>query len=131
MADAPQPSPQPTPTPTPDAQPASDIESGKVMAILCYIPIAFVGLIVSLVCIAQRNNAFSLYHAKQALTVMIASLILSVLWCVPFLNMILGIGILVLLILGLVNAVQGKYAPVPLVGQFADKMFGSIQVEKK
>ena len=133
MADAtgaPQPA-APSPSPAPEPQPASDIESGKVMAILCYIPIAFVGLIVSIVCIAQKNNAFSLYHAKQSLTLFICALVLSILWCIPLLNIVLGLARLVLCILGLVNAVQGKYAPIPLVGQFSDKIFGSIKLEKK
>lgn len=130
MADAPNPS-QPSAAPSPDDQPAADIESGKMLAILCYIPVAFVGLIVSIICIAQKNNAYSLYHAKQALTLCICGLVLSVAWCIPFLNFIVGIGMLVLFILGLVNAVQGKYAPVPLVGQFADKIFGGIKVERK
>ena len=56
----------PEATPTPVSQ--ADIDSGKTMAILSYIPIAFVGLIVAIISITQKNNAYSLYHAKQALT---------------------------------------------------------------
>jgi uncharacterized membrane protein len=131
MADPTSPSQPAAPAPPPAPQSDPDIESGKVLAILCYIPVAFVGLVVSIVCIVQKNNAFSLYHAKQSLTLTIAVVVLSVVWCIPILNMLLGLAILVLYILGLVNAASGKYAPVPLVGQFADKIFGSITVEKK
>ena|ERR1051326_312840 len=126
--------PQPA-SPAPDNQPSSDVESGKVMAVLCYIPIAAVGLIVSIVCLAQKNNAFSLFHAKQALTLMIAGIVLFAFVCIPILGWIViivgEIAIVVLLIIGIVNAAGGKYAPLPLVGQFADKIFGSIKVEKK
>jgi len=136
MADAPGSSQPPAPAPEPaPQQPASDVESGKVMAVLCYIPIAAVGLIVSIVCLATKNNAFSLYHAKQALTLFIAVLVCFLFWCIPILGWIVGalagLAGLVFMILGIVNAAQGKYAPLPLIGQFADKMFGGIQVEKK
>ena len=54
--------------------PQQEIDSGKTMAILSYIPVAFVGLIVAIVSISQKNNAFSLYHAKQALTLYICAI---------------------------------------------------------
>jgi uncharacterized membrane protein len=111
-----------------------EIDAGKTMAILCYIPIALIGLIVSIVCLAQKNNAFSLYHAKQALTLYIVAFVAGMV-CIPLLFVCIGVplliavevGGLVLLILGIVNSSSGQCKPLPLIGPFADKMFGNIK----
>ena len=126
----------PTPSPVPAAQPPTpqEITDGKTMAVLCYIPVAMIGLIISIVCVAQKNNAFSLYHAKQALTLYICAIV-AMLVCIPLMLVCIGlplmivvcIGELVLLILGIVNVCNGQCKPLPLVGGFADKMFGNIQ----
>ena len=111
-----------------------EIDSGKTMAILSYIPIALIGLIVAIISISQKNNAFSLYHAKQALTLYICALA-GVLVCLPFCFICIGVPLLiavqvaglVLCVLGIMNANSGQCKPLPLIGQFADKWFGKIQ----
>lgn len=139
MADPtpPSPTPMPMPTPPPDI-PQAEIESGKTMALLSYIPLFMIGLIVSIVNIATKNNSFALYHGKQGLTLIIcgaaAYIVCIPCMCVPFLNLLmipvfllLGLTMLVFCILGIVNAASGKVKPLPLIGGFADKMFGSIK----
>jgi uncharacterized membrane protein len=111
-----------------------EIDSGKTMAILSYIPIAFVGLIVAIISISQKNNAFSLYHAKQALTLYICALI-GVLVCLPFCFVCIGfplliavqVAALVLCIMGIINASSGQCKPLPMIDKLADKWFGKIQ----
>jgi uncharacterized membrane protein len=111
-----------------------EIDSGKTMAILCYIPIALIGLIVAIVSISQKNNAFSLYHAKQALTLYICA-VAGALVCLPLFFVCIGIPLmvavqaagLVLCILGIVNASGGQCKPLPVIGKFADMWFGKIQ----
>ncbi len=133
MPDAPTP-PEATPTPPPTPISQQEIDSGKTMAILSYIPIAMLGLIISIVCVAQKNNAFSLYHAKQALTLYICALAAYII-CVPLifvcvgvpLMILVGLATLVLCILGIVNASNGQCKPLPVIGPFADKWFGKIQ----
>lgn len=125
-----------TPAPEPSAPQLSqqEIEGGKTMAILSYIPIALVGLIVAIISISQKNNAFSLYHAKQALTLYICA-IAGALVCMPLCFICIGVPLLiavqlaalVLCILGIVNASSGQCKPLPLIGPFADKWFGKIQ----
>lgn len=128
--------PDPTPTPafpSPEVN-AKELESGKAMAILSYLPISPVNLIVSIICVVTKNNAYSLYHGKQALTLIILTAIAAVI-CIPL--MCIGIGIIaypvviigffVLSILGIVNAAGGKTKPLPLTGKFADKWFGGIR----
>lgn len=122
------------PEATPPQIPQPEIESGKTMAILSYIPVALVGLIVSLISVSQKNNAFSLYHAKQALTVYICALG-GALVCLPLCFLCIGVPLmiavqvaaLVLCVLGIMNASGGQCKPLPLIGQFADKWFGKIQ----
>jgi uncharacterized membrane protein len=128
--------PDPTNVPPPSAPQTSpqEIDSGKTMAILAYIPIALVGLIVSIVCISNKNNAFSLYHAKQALTLYICWIV-AALCCVPLFLICIGIPLLIAVqiaalvfcILGIINASSGQYKPLPITGKFADKWFGKIQ----
>jgi uncharacterized membrane protein len=111
-----------------------EIDSGKTMAILAYIPIAFIGLIVSIISISSKNNAYALYHAKQALTLYICAAV-AALCCLPLFLICIGIpllitvevGALVLCILGIINASSGQCKPLPLIAQFADKWFGKIQ----
>ena len=122
------------PVSTPPAVAQADIDSGKTLAILSYIPIAFVGLIVSIISITQKNNAYSLFHAKQALTLYIFA-IAGGLICLPLCFVCIGfplliaveLGGLVLCIIGIINASGGQCKPLPVVGKFADKWFGKIQ----
>jgi uncharacterized membrane protein len=102
----------------------SIIEEGKVWAIIGYLGILF---LVPL--LAKKDNKFALYHAKQGLILFIAEIVI---WVVAFILMfirfvgwaiaaILWIAILVLFIIGIVNAATGKYKALPLIGQIAEK----------
>jgi uncharacterized membrane protein len=124
-------------TPPPAAAPQlapQEIDSGKTMAILSYIPIALVGLIVSIISLVQKNNAFALYHAKQALTLYICAFA-GALVCLPLCFVCIGIplmivvqvGALVLCILGIINASSGACKPLPVIDKLAVKFFGGIQ----
>jgi hypothetical protein len=74
--------PQQTPdTPPPAAPaaaiPAKEIEEGKAFAILSYV-LSLIGLPFFLVPLITRNNAFSLFHAKQCLLLWLAGVVVSV-----------------------------------------------------
>ena len=122
------------PAPTPPAIPQQEIDSGKTMAILCYLPVGPVGLIVSIVCMAQKNNAFSLYHAKQALTLYLC-LVAAYIICIPLSFICIGIPLmiasgvagLVFSILGIVNASGGQCKPLPLIAPLVERFFGKVQ----
>ena len=105
-----------------------DVQQNKAMAILAYF-IFFLPLL------AAKESRFARYHANQGLIVLIAyvalyivQLILSailfaglafgVFAIVSLLFTLLYLGLLVLLILGIVNAAQGKAKPVPAIGGF-------------
>ena len=111
-----------------------EIDSGKTMAILSYIPVALIGLIVSIISVSQKNNAFALYHAKQALTIYICALG-GALVCLPLCFLCIGVPLmiavqvaaLVLCILGIINANTGQCKPLPLIDKLVDRLFGKFQ----
>lgn len=113
--------------------PPEDIESGKLMAVLGYFvsPLWIVPLV-------QRDNAFALFHAKQAMVYSIAMAILgAVIAAVSFVTCGFGAFAAVAIfpfvypwIMGIVYAAQGEYRPMPWIGGYADH-FGSIVADRR
>jgi uncharacterized membrane protein len=104
----------------------ADIDQNKVFAILAYLGILF---LVPL--LAAPNSPFARYHTNQGIVLFITSLIVGpVSWILGFplafftfgiglaLPFALGVGLLVLLILGIINAANGQCKPLPLIGHF-------------
>jgi uncharacterized membrane protein len=116
----------PVQTPSPAAANPKEFEEGKILAILSYIiPFVF------LVPIIQKNNDYALFHAKQAMLLMIVGFVLSTVLSatcvlavlVPFVSL----GLLVLAIMGIINAVKGEMKPLPVLGKFAEDWFKGIR----
>ncbi|MFO7870904.1 MAG: DUF4870 domain-containing protein [Kiritimatiellia bacterium] len=112
--------------------PAAEIEEGKMFAVLSY-ALSFVGLPFFIVPLIMRNNALALYHAKQCLLLWLAGVAVGVvsvpltLVCIGVvLGPAAGIFILVLCIMGLINAAKGVMEPVPLIGKWAEDWFKGI-----
>ena len=89
------------------------------MAVIAYI-LFFVPLLTG----DAKKDEFVKFHTKQGLVLFIVALALGIVFgMVPFLwwtlNWILQLGILVLLIIGIINAVNGKKEPLPIIGKFA------------
>ena len=106
---------------------SSSADDGKACALLSYF---LVGIIWYFADDKMRENAFAKFHAKQALVLLITSVIFSVaasilVW-IPILGwfviMIVQLGILIVWIIGLINAASGKEAALPVIGQFAEKL---------
>lgn len=97
-------------------------EQNTVMAVVAYI-LFFIPLLTD-----AKNDPFVKYHVKQGLVLFIAYVIVMVLSWTPFvwslygLIMLLNLGLLVLLIIGIMHAINGEQKPLPLIGQFADKI---------
>lgn len=114
--------------------PQAEIDSGKVWAILGYIfPI------ICIVPFIQKDNRFALFHAKQQLVLIIVSVAISILVSVttiiPFLPCITGplamLTMLFFLIMGLVNSINGRMQPLPVIGKFAIDWFKGLQATPK
>ncbi|WP_172196067.1 hypothetical protein [Saccharibacillus qingshengii] len=98
--------------PDPQADPR-DIEENKTIGALSY-------LLFFLPLLAARNSRFAMYHANQGLLLLLAlvagNIVLSIIpvigWLlIPLLNLV---GF-VYLILGVMNAVNGRMKPLPLM----------------
>lgn len=111
-----------------------DIDAGKTIAILSYITI--VGWIVAIV---MHNNSpvkskFAAFHLRQGLgltlcafSIIAAAVIVG--FILPFLFFLiplLQVGVIVLVILQIIQAANGKKQGIPVLGDFIEKTFSGI-----
>lgn len=89
-----------------------DIEQNKIWAMLGYVGI---GSIVVLV--AKKDSPFAQWHAKQGLAIFIAFFI----GMIPIIGWLLFFWAFICMILGIINAAQGKYWKAPLFGNIVHK----------
>ncbi len=99
---------------------ASGADTHKALAVLGYIlPILFF-----LPMLAEKKDAFAMYHANQQLTLLLSAIVVQVVGTViPFLGwfLILPVGMLVLIVLaimGVIHAAKGEMKPLPIIGGF-------------
>lgn len=97
---------------------ADDVEKNKAFAVLSYLWILFL-----IPLIAAKDSKFARFHAYQGLTLFLASLVVGVIirllpYSLNGLSWLLNLSILVLAILGIVNAAQGRGRPLPVIGGF-------------
>jgi uncharacterized membrane protein len=112
-----------TPPPPPNSTPAPSNNS-KVFSIISYIWLLW---IIPLATGDVKKDPAVKFHVKQGI-------ILTVVWLVtvvvlPFIPIlgwialpIVNVALFVFMILGIINAAQDKQNPLPLIGQFADKI---------
>lgn len=91
------------------------------MAVLCYL-----GILVLIPLLTDaKNDSFVKFHIKQGLTLLIFDIIISVVMVIPFIGWIVGavgwIFVVILFIMGIINAVGGVEKPLPIIGQYAEK----------
>jgi len=120
------------PSAPPPVSGSSETEEGRTFAILSY-ALNFIGLPFFLIPLIMRNNEFSLYHAKQNLMLwlvgmagIVVSRILMMVCIGIILMLVLMIFLLVLNIIGLINAVKGEQKPLPVVGRWAEDWFKGL-----
>ncbi|MEW9698731.1 DUF4870 domain-containing protein [Paenibacillus sp. SI8] len=95
---------------------STDIQTNKGMGIVAYI-LFFIPLL------AAKDSKYAMYHANQGLTLFLAAVIVNVvLGMIPIIGWILlplaNLAIVILAILGIVTAAQGKVKPLPLIGAY-------------
>jgi len=92
----------------------------NLIAILSYFGIFFL-----IPMLAVKNNPFAQYHAKQGLVLFIAEIATTLITWIPILGWIAGpilyIVWFIFSIIGIVNVLGGKQAPLPVIGKFASK----------
>ena len=94
-----------------------DIQANKAMGILSYI-----GILVLVPILAAKESPFARFHANQGLILFLAGIATMVIGWIPFIGAILsglmGLAALVLSIIGIVNAAQGKAVELPVIGKW-------------
>ena len=107
---------------------ANDIMQNKAMAILAYF-----GPLVLIPILAAKNSPFARYHSNQGLILLIVciiwsivysvinSIILAISWRLYFISGIIGLVsfvFLILAVIGIINAANGKAKELPFIGKF-------------
>ena len=107
---------------------ANDVTQNKAMAILAYF-----GPLVLIPIFAAKGSKFARYHSNQGLLLLIACvawsivysiinwIILAISWRLYFISSIIGvfsIVFIVLAVIGIVNAANGKAKELPVIGKY-------------
>lgn len=103
------------------------VEDGKLIAIVSYITV--IGTIIAFIMNQNKHNYFASFHIRQAIGIFIVGLLVNFISRYSNfdgLNMILGIGVFILWIIGLIGAIRGEEKLVPLLGQQFQEWFRNI-----
>ncbi len=102
--------------------------SNNNTAVIAYLTI--IGLIAAFVMNSEKKDHFVQYHIRQMLGLCVASLALYVVGLIPFVGWLVSlVGSLFLLylwLMGLLNAVNKKEAPVPILGEKFNEWFKAV-----
>ncbi|MFH1194038.1 MAG: DUF4870 domain-containing protein [bacterium] len=83
--------------------------------ILCFVPLIW-----------KRDSRFAQHHGKQGLVLLIAEFFATFVGWIPligyYLSAILGLGLAILALLGIINALDGKFWEMPTLGRYAKKI---------
>jgi len=103
-------------------------EKDKTTAIIAYVTI--IGLVIAFIINNEKKNKFAAYHIKQSLGVGLTAIALSFINIIPILGWIISIlGYFVIFymwIMGVINALNLKEVPVPLLGDKYIEWFKNI-----
>ncbi|MCR4279999.1 MAG: hypothetical protein NUV82_01070 [Candidatus Komeilibacteria bacterium] len=100
-----------------EKSPDKDVQDNALLAaigyiwILCLIPL-----------LLKRDSKFAQFHAKQGLILFIIEIVGWLIFWIPVVGWLLFIAVLVLSIMGIVNALQGKWWEMPYLGTWAKKI---------
>jgi len=95
----------------------ADIAKNRYLAALSYI---WILCLVPL--FLKRDSKFAQFHAKQGLVLFIANVAGSLVFWIPVVGWLLGLGILILAVLGIVKALSGQWWEMPYLGKYAKKL---------
>jgi len=97
------------------------VNDGKIFAVIGYI-----GILCLLPLLLKKDNAFALHHGKQGLVIFIGGVISSLLLIIPILGWILSpiiwLFLVVMAIIGIVQAASGSYWRAPIIADLAAKI---------
>ncbi len=95
-----------------------EIEEGKPLAWISYL-----GILVIIPILLQRENRYTKFHIKQGVALLIVSIVWNFVWfVVPSIGWIGWSAILIWTVLGIFNALTGRTKPLPLLNAIAEKI---------
>ncbi len=98
-----------------------DIQQNKGMAFLAYLGILFL-----IPLLAKKDSPYAQFHAKQGLVLFLGWIAVTVINVIPIIGQIISalgsLFLIVLFIMGVINAFSGKVKELPLIGQLAHKI---------
>ena len=114
---------------------STQVEQGKVLAVIGYI----IPLVALFVCLT-RSSAYHGYHGRQSIMMMFVAIASSIaLIPVNIVLAIVGLGVLSvvislaymvvflgLVVIGAMNAWNGRQQPLPVIGKFAERVLGTF-----
>jgi uncharacterized membrane protein len=105
----------PPPSQTTPPPPTGSGHPNTGMAILAYLGI----LLIIPFLTEAKNDPFVKFHIKQGLVLLIIDVVGSFIFWVPIIGWLLWLGVIVLVVMGIMNAAAGKQKELPIIGKFA------------
>jgi len=99
-------------------------EKGKTRAIIAHITL--IGWIIALVQNNEDKDEFASFYIRQMLGLVILGIACSVLSIIPFVGLILSLGVIALWILSLISASNGEKKELPVIGPMFQDWFKSM-----
>lgn len=104
----------------------------KTLSIVSYI--TPIGWLIAFLVDREKTDALRRYHLKQSLGLILISFLFNIVigtvaYLIPLISFILSllaIAVLVLLIIGILNAANGQMKPVPVVGKYFENTFSFL-----
>jgi len=98
------------------------VENEKICAILSYL---FIGVIWYFADEKMKKSSFARFHAKQGLVLFIADVIAWAIGSVPIIGWLIGwilyVGVIILMVIGIINAANDQEKPLPIIGKYGEK----------
>jgi len=100
----------------------------KAIGIIAYITI--IGLIIAFILNMEKKDAFGGFHIRQALGIAVSGIAMSFIAVVPVIGWILAVVgsllVLVMWVIGIINAISGNMKPVPVLGEKFNEWFQGV-----
>ncbi len=101
----------------------------KTVGIIAYLTI--IGLIIAIVMNKEKKEPFASYHIRQSLGLAVTGIVLAIIGVIPFIGWLISIlgtiFIIILWVLGLINALNGYEKPIPVLGEKYMEWFKNVE----
>jgi uncharacterized membrane protein len=116
-----------TTTPAPATTPPPAAAEDKTVAIVAYLTL--IGFLVAIIIHSSKKTKLGAFHLRQMLGFLLTSFAVIILIVIPIIGWILipvfYIFMFVCWVIGLIAAINGQMKPMPVVGPWYQKWFGT------